>query len=310
MHAQHQDHASTRNTTRPAGRTSGDQRADDIDPFFVFDYVPIDGPDDTPRDGRGTQEAPQDQRFTTYWDVERGCRGPDPLPDWVITDAGAIDSELGVLKTGKEADVFLLERAAPDGTRVVMAAKRYRSTEHRTFHRSADYTQGRRVRRSRDQRALSRGSAYGRAVAAAQWAVAEWDALCRYWSADLPVPYPVQIDGTEILMELIEHDGTPAPRLAQVRPDPDLLEEYFLQLRTAISVMAAEGVTHGDLSAYNILAAGERLVIIDLPQVIDLVANPNGPDFLMRDCRNICSWFRSRGLDVDPRVLFEEVAPA
>lgn len=69
------------------------------------------------------------------------------------------------------------------------------------------------------------------------------------------------------------------------------------------------GVAHGDLSAYNILAAGERLVIIDLPQVIDLIANPNGPELLLRDCRNVCSWFRARGLDVDARVLFDEVKP-
>lgn len=290
------------------------RRADDIDPFFVFDYVPLDGPDvplDGTRDGDGAGPTDDrgEQRFTTYWDVEKGCRGPAPVPDWVITDAGALDIELGILKTGKEADVFLVERTAPDGSGVVMAAKRYRGLDHRSFRRSSDYTEGRTVRRSRDQRALARKSEWGRSVAAGQWAVAEWDALCRYWSAGLPVPYPVQIDGTEILMELIEYAGTPAPRLAQVRPGAELLEEYFVQVRTAISVMAAEGVAHGDLSAYNILAAGGRLVIIDLPQVIDLIANPNGPELLMRDCRNTCSWFQARGLDVDPQELFDEVRP-
>lgn len=301
MHAQQRDHESTPSAT---------PSIEGIDPFFVFDYVPLDGPDDTPADGaRRPEDDPDEQRFTTYWDVEKGCRGPDPVPDWVVTDSGAIDTELGVLKTGKEADVFLLDRTAPDGTGVVMAAKRYRDLDHRSFRRSAIYTDGRVARRTRDRRALSRKSEWGRTVAAAQWAIAEWDALCRYWSAGLPVPYPVQIDGTEILMELIQHEGMPAPRLAQVRPEPDLLEEYFHQMQTAISVMAAEGVAHGDLSAYNILAAGERLVIIDLPQVIDLIANPNGPELLLRDCRNVCSWFSARGLDVDAQALFEEVAP-
>lgn len=314
MHAQHQDLASTRNTPRSAQRststTGSGHRADDIDPLFVFDYVPIDGPDDAPHDGpRAPETDDAEQRFTTYWDVEKGCRGPDPVPEWVITDSGALDTELGVLKTGKEADVFLVDRTAPDGTGVVMAAKRYRDLDHRSFRRSSTYTEGRTARRTRDRRALSRKSEWGRAVAAGQWAVAEWDALCRYWSAGLPVPYPVQIDGTEILMELIEYDGTPAPRLSQVRPDVELLEEYFFQMRTAISVMAAQGVAHGDLSAYNILAAGERLVIIDLPQVIDLIANPNGPELLLRDCRNVCSWFQARGLDVDAQELFEEVTP-
>ncbi|HLS44443.1 MAG TPA: RIO1 family regulatory kinase/ATPase [Ornithinicoccus sp.] len=300
MSLQHQDHASTTDTSR---------RTDGIDPFFVFDYVPLDGPDDRPPDPGDEPDQSSGQRMTTYWDVEKGCRGPDPRPDWVVTDAGAVDTELGVLKTGKEADVFLLERAAPDGTASVYAAKRYRSPEHRTFHRSAAYTTGRRVKRSRDTRALERKSAHGRAIAAGQWAMAEWDALCRYWTVGLPVPYPVQVDGSEILMEFIAYDGQAAPRLSQVRPDTDLLAEYFHQIRTVISVMAAEGWAHGDLSAYNILAAGDRLVVIDLPQVVDLVSNPEGADFLMRDCRNVCSWFQARGLDVDSQELFAEVTP-
>jgi RIO kinase 1 len=66
-------------------------------------------------------------------------------------------------------------------------------------------------------------------------------------------------------------------------------------------------MVHGDLSAYNILAAGERLVVIDLPQVIDLVANPAGMDFLLRDCTNVCRWFRSRGLEVDEHDVFGEL---
>lgn len=303
MHLQHQDEASSTDHESAAAPT-------DIDPFFTCDWVPLDGPDDRPADGpRAPEPTPADQRFTTYWNVEKGCRGPDPLPEWVITDAGALDTELGVLKTGKEADVFLLERTAPDGTGVVMAAKRYRGLDHTSFRRSATYTEDRRVRRSRDQRALDRKSTWGRTVAAGEWAASEWDALCRYWSAGLPVPYPVQIDGSEILMEFIEYDGAAAPRLAQVKPGAELLEDYYHQVASAIGAMAGEGVAHGDLSAYNILAAGPRLVIIDLPQVVDLAANPRGTDFLMRDCRNVCSWFRSRGLDVGADELFAQVAP-
>ncbi len=122
-------------------------------------------------------------------------------------------------------------------------------------------------------------------------------ALKQCWLLGLPVPYPVQIIGTELLMEWITHDGDTAPRLAQTRPSPALLGEYFAQLREAMATMAQHGIVHGDLSAYNILAAGERLVIIDLPQVTDVIGNPNGMDFLMRDCANVCAWFRSRGLD-------------
>jgi RIO kinase 1 len=272
-------------------------RLDGIDSSFVFDFDSYDEPDD------------DRQRWTTWYDVDPLCRGPEPLPDWVVTSHGAIDTELGILKTGKEADVFLLERADPHRPEeaVVMAAKRYRSTEHRTFHRAASYVEGRSMKRSRDERAVKRKSTFGKLVAASEWAVSEWDALKRFWSMGLPVPYPVQIDGTEILMEWITNDGETAPRLAQTRPDRPLLESYFEQLRDALATMVQHGVVHGDLSAYNILAAGDRLVIIDLPQIVDLVGNLNGMDFLLRDCANVCGWFRSRGLEVDEHDLFGEL---
>ncbi|MGH3508784.1 MAG: serine protein kinase RIO [Nocardioidaceae bacterium] len=266
---------------------------------FVFDFRSFDDPD-------------EGQRWSTWLSVEPLCRGPEPWPDWLVTSQAALDTELGVLKTGKEADVFLVERAVPDdpGQAVVMAAKRYRTEEHRSFHRSAGYTEGRRTRNSRDGRAMAKKTEHGRAVAAGQWAGAEWEALKRFWLAGVPVPYPVQIDGTEILMEYVEYDGEAAPRLAQTRPSQRLLASYFEQLREAMMVLARHGVAHGDMSAYNVLAAGERLVIIDLPQAVDIVANPAGMEYLMRDCRNVCSWFVARGLgpDVaDEHALFADL---
>jgi RIO kinase 1 len=273
---------------------------DDVDPGFVFDFRSYDDLDDG-------------QRWSTWLSVEPLCRGPEPLPHWVVTSQGAVDTELGILKTGKEADVHLVERADPfdpDGG-VVMAAKRYRPPEHRSFHRAASYTEGRSMKRSRDERALKRKSTFGRLVAAGEWAVSEWGALVRLWNLGVPVPYPVQIDETEILMEWITVEGEDgvetAPRLSQTRPDPDLLASYFQQLTDVMGTMAQAGLVHGDLSAYNILAAGERLVIIDLPQIVDLVGNLNGMDFLQRDCANICAWFRSRGLGADEDELFGEL---
>jgi RIO kinase 1 len=268
----------------------------DLDPRFVFDFRAADDPGDG-------------QRFTTWLSVEPLCRGPEPRPDWVVTSQAAVDTELGVLKTGKEADVFLVERAVPGdpAQAVVMAAKRYRGEEHRSFHRSTAYTEGRRTRNSRDARAVTKKTAHGRAVAAGQWAWAEWEALKRFWLAGVPVPYPVQIDGTEILMEFVAVDGEAAPRLAQTRPRGDLLVSYYDQVRGAMAELARHGVAHGDLSPYNILAAGDRLVIIDLPQAVDIVANPTGMDFLMRDCHNVCTWFAARGLDVDEHDLFADL---
>ncbi len=270
-----------------------------IDDRFVFDFRSYDEPDD------------DTQRWSTWSSVEPLCRGPEPRPDWVVTSRAAVDTDLGVLKTGKEADAFLLERAVPGseavGQCVVMVAKRYRGEDHRDFNRSADYTAGRRVRNTRDTRAMARKSSFGRAVAAGQWAGAEWESLKRLWALGLAVPYPVQLDGTELLMEWITHEGETAPRLSQTRPGPALLASYFDQVRDFLAEMARHGLVHGDLSPYNVLAAGERLVVIDLPQVIDLVGNPSGMDFLLRDCANVCRWFQARGLAVDEHDLFGEL---
>ncbi|WP_416343597.1 serine protein kinase RIO [Isoptericola peretonis] len=275
-----------------------------------------------PADGDLPVEPGADQRWSTWTSVTKGQRGPEPRPDWVVTADAALDTELGVLKTGKEADVFLVERAVPGDPdrRSLLAAKRYRGRDHRQFHRDGEYTDGRRVRRTRDQRAIEdRKSSWGRAVAATQWADAEFLALSQLWDAGAPVPYPVQIDGTELLLEFVGHEAADgaveaAPRLARTRPGPELLADWFEQLRAGMGVIARLGWAHGDLSPYNILVDsaggaddGGRLVIIDLPQVVDLVANPFGAELLHRDCRNVCTWFASRGLDADPDELFADV---
>ncbi|MBP2387075.1 serine protein kinase RIO [Paeniglutamicibacter kerguelensis] len=252
------------------------------------------------------------QRWSTWPSVEKLMRGPKPYPEFVIEDAAAIDTELGVLKTGKEADVFLIERAT-DSQSALLAAKRYRSPDQRMFHRSSTYTEGRSVRRSRDARALKNGSNYGRLVEASRWANSEWQYLLLCYEAGAPVPYPVQIMGTEILMEFIEDPesaGGAAPRLQQVHPGPERLQGYWDQLVNAMKVFASLGFAHGDLSPYNVLAAGDRLVVIDLPQFVDLSGNEQGIELLQRDCRNMCNWFVARGLAVDSEELLAELIAA
>ena len=234
--------------------------------------------------------------------------GPLPRPGWVVTDLGAVDTELGVLKTGKEADVHLLERAVPgSGRSSLLAVKRYRSSEHRMFHRDAGYLEGRRVRRSREMRAMTTRTAFGRDLLAGQWASAEFAALSRLWELGggddvdgdlgLRVPYPVQLIGTELMLEFVgSPDGEAAPRLAQLRPDGDELADLWRQFVSAVRVLAVDGLAHGDLSPYNVLVHDGRLVVIDLPQVVDLVANPQGTSFLARDVRVMTGWFTARGL--------------
>lgn len=243
----------------------------------------------------------ENQRWSTWPGLEKLMRGPAPYPEFVIEDAAAVDTDLGVLKTGKEADVFLVERAT-DSRSALLAAKRYRSAEQRLFHRSSAYTEGRSVRRSRDARALKNGSNYGREVEAARWANAEWTYLRMAHENGVPVPYPVQICGNEILMEFIEdpeNPGVAAPRLQASTPDRERLELYWEQLVDAMTGLARMGFAHGDLSPYNVLAAGDRLVVIDLPQLVDLAGNLQGAELLARDCRNMCAWFNARGLEVD-----------
>ena len=275
-------------------------RFDDDEPRAARSRRPA--PDLEGPDPAGPGERSEDVPYSTWLGA---LHGPTPRPDWVVTDLGAVDVELGVLKTGKEADVHLLERAVPGGPFSLLAAKRYRSSEHRMFHRDAGYLEGRRVRRSREMRAMATRTDFGRDLLAGQWAMAEFGALSRLWElgrreGGVRVPYPVQLLGTELLLEFIgEPDGSAAPRLAQVRPDAGELAALWTQLVDALTVLARAGLTHGDLSPYNVLVHRGRLVLIDLPQVVDVVANPQGPAFLARDVANVATWFRGRGLGLD-----------
>lgn len=249
-------------------------------------------------------EPGPDQRWSTWPASPPTFRGPLPHPDWVVTAAGAFDTELGIVKTGKEADVHLIERAVPGTPGVLLAAKRYRGSQHSDFHRSGGYEEGRTMRNSRDARAVQRKTAYGRSVAAGHWSLSEFSALCRAWSAGVPVPYPVQVSDTEVLMEFIGDGRAAAPRLAQSRAHGEELRDAFDQVVGILESFARAGFAHGDLSPYNLLDHDGRIVVIDLPQIVDVASNPNGYDFLHRDVVNVSAWFARRGLDNDPEEVF------
>jgi len=245
-----------------------------------------------------TDGLPEGDRWSTWDQSIPTERGPRPYPDWLVTELAAVDTELGILKTGKEADVFLLRRGVPQTDRsCLLAAKRYRSAEHRMFHRDSGYLEGRKTRESRVNRAMASRSTFGREAIAGQWAGAEFSALTRLYAAGVPVPYPVQILDTELLLEFIgSADGIAAPRLAETRPGPAELAALWDQLVQAVVALARDGLAHGDLSAYNLLVHSGRLVMIDLPQVVDVIANPQGAFFLTRDAQNVGRWFAARGL--------------
>ena len=222
------------------------------------------------------------------------CTAPSPYPDWLVTELAAVDTELGILKTGKEADVFLVERAVPDtGRRCCSPPSATARPSTGMFHRDAGYLEGRRVRRSRENRAMANRTAFGREMIAGQWAGAEFGALCRLWELGAArCPYPVQFLGTELLLEFIgEPDGEAAPRLAQLRAGRPSCADLWRQLVEALHLLARAGLAHGDLSPYNLLVHRGRLVIIDLPQVVDVVANPQGRELPGPRLRNVATWF-------------------
>ena len=283
------------------------RRWNDDDPRFV-----VPAPDVEPGDAATTADPERDEglppgaRWANWADAD--ARGPLPPPDWLLTDGDAVDHDRGVIKTGKEADVHLVERITPDGRSLLLASKRYRDRDHRLFHRDAAYLDGRRVRRSREMRAMANRTEIGREMIAGQWAVAEHRALARLWQLGLPVPYPVQLDGTALTLEFVgTDDGTAAPRLAQLRPDPAELTALWLDLWASLRTLAEAGYAHGDLSAYNLLVHDDRVWLIDLPQIIDVVGNPHGPSLLRRDVANVAAWFAARGLPHDVDALADEL---
>ena len=250
-----------------------------------------------------------DQRWSTWSSVEKGAHGPEPRPDWVITEDGAVDTDLGILKTGKEADVFLLERAVPDDPdrRSVLAAKRYRGKEHRQFHRDRGTSKAAgsaiAATPARDGQEVTLTAApCSRSVGRRRVR-----ALSTLWSAGVPVPYPVQIDGTEILMEFIDVDGAAAPRLAQTRPDR-ATARVVLRAAPRRHVRARPHGTRARRPlAVQHPGAGRSDRDHRPPAGDRHREQPVGVDFLLRDCRNVCSWFTSRGLEVDADELLAEL---
>jgi RIO kinase 1 len=262
-------------------------------------------------DADDTLADPDEPSWSTY---AAAVTGPHPVPSWVVTDPRVTDVDLGVVKTGKEADVSLLRRELAvddeEWKACLRAVKRYRSAEHRLFHRDAAYLEGRRVRKSREMRTMATRTTFGRELIAQQWAIAEFDVLATLWSAGAAVPYPVQLHGAELMMEFIgSPDGVAAPRLAEVRATATEARVLRGDVVEVLVAFAEAGYAHGDLSPYNVLVSDGRVVVIDVPQAVDLVGNPQGFEFLRRDCENICRWFAARGVnDADTDVLMRTLS--
>jgi len=239
----------------------------------------------------------------------------DP-PDWLV-DEPYLDTELGILRTGKEAQVSLVERTGSAG-RCLLARKRYlprevsqkgtleamgvqRATQ---FRNDVTYREGRQFRRSRDRRAVDRMTTRGKALLQERWTTHEHDVMEVLWHAGVHVPYPVMFAEDHLDMQYIGDLDEAAPTLARLRPRGARLLPVWDQLVRNLERVVARGYAHGDLSAYNLLWWAEELWLIDFPQAVDIAANPMGLDFLQRDVANITAWFARQGLERDADQLF------
>jgi len=198
-----------------------------------------------------------------------------------------IDDVIRQLMSGKEAMVFVV-RCGNE----VRCAKVYKEANKRSFRQSVDYTEGRKVKNSRQARAMQKGSKYGRESQEAAWQSAEVDALYRLANAGVRVPTPYNFYEGVLLMELVTgDDGNAAPRLNDVQLSAETAREYHTFLIGQVVRMLCAGIVHGDLSEFNILVGSDGPVIIDLPQAVDAAGNNHAKDMLARDVNNLANYF-------------------
>ena len=204
-----------------------------------------------------------------------------------MVEEGLVDEVIGQLMSGKEATVYVVRCGEH-----VRCAKVYKEANQRSFRNNASYQEGRKVKNSRQARAMEKGSRYGRKMQEEVWQSAEVDALYRLAAAGVRVPQPhICFEGVLLMDLVLDADGNAAPRLNDVELSEELALEYHALLVNQVVRMLCAGLIHGDLSEYNILVAESGPVIIDLPQAIDAAGNSNAAEMLERDVANLRSYF-------------------
>jgi RIO kinase 1 len=234
------------------------------------------------------------------------------------TDEPYEDHPHGTLKSGKEAEIFLVERRFASGPRL-LAHKRYRPRyptkgqlrdegfSNSTVYRGDSIYKASWYLATRDKRAVMAGTRYGHELAGRLWPMQEWAMLRRAWEAGVSVPYPVEQTDHGLMMEFVGDDAQAAPKLAQARLSPAQLASAWEQLVENLRALTAAGLVHADLSAYNLLWWQERLVVIDLPQAVEFTTNTDAYDLLHRDVANVAEWFNRHGSPVDIEGLYAEL---
>jgi RIO kinase 1 len=204
-----------------------------------------------------------------------------------LVDEGLVDEILGQLKSGKEAQIYVVRCGE-----AIRCAKVYKKAHQRSFKQAAQYQEGRKVRSSRRTRAMAQRTRYGQKEQETAWLHAEVDALYQLAAAGVRVPAPLAFVEGVLLMELVvDADGRPALQLHELTLTPAQAREYHLCLLAEIVRMLHAGLIHGDLSEFNVLVDAQGPVIIDLPQAVNAAANNNARMMLERDVANITNYF-------------------
>jgi len=200
-----------------------------------------------------------------------------------LIDDGVIDEVLRPLKSGKEAAVYIV-RSGDE----IRCAKVYKVMAQRSFQQRVQYQEGRKVRGSREARAIGKASKYGRKQQEVAWKNAEVDALYQLRDAGMRVPEPFGYFHGVLVMELFtDAEGSSAPRLGEVELSAQTAREYHYVLVQQVVRMLCTGLIHGDLSAYNVLVGPDGPVIIDFPQVVSAAGNNAARAMLLRDVNNL-----------------------
>ena len=200
-----------------------------------------------------------------------------------LIEEGVIDEVIRPLRSGKEASIYVVRCGAD-----IRCAKVYKDMAQRSFQQRAQYQEGRRVRSSRQARAMGQRTRFGRKAQETAWKTAEVDALNLLTAVGVRVPSPYGFFNGVLLMELVtDAEGLAAPDLGEIEHSPEQARDYHKFLIGQIVRMLCAGVVHGDLSEYNVLVGADGPVIIDLPQVVSATGNNNAREMLLRDVNNI-----------------------